>query len=149
MENDTMATPTAIKVPKFDITKLAVKEKVSKFTFTVPDTHAEAGKKIEKPFSFYEVAEGDNATAQAIVDGKGWNLPDMVNEFLKKNARANAYQTATIPYKPSEVSEETVQERMIKDYIRMGMSEDMARATVVNTLKALAEGKLNTESDTE
>jgi len=38
---------------------------------------------------------------------------------------------------------------MIKDYIRMGMSEDMARATVVNTLKALAEGKLNTESDTE
>src|SRR6187549_593654 len=125
MENDTMATPTAIKVPKFDI------------------------KKIEKPFSFYEVAEGDNATAQAIIDGKGWNLPDMVNEFLKKNARANAYQTATIPYKPSEVSEETVQERMIKDYIRMGMSEDMARATVVNTLKALAEGKLNTESDTE
>jgi len=83
-----MATPTAIKVPKFDITKLAVKEKVSKFTFTVPDTHAEAGKKIEKPFSFYEVAEGDNATAQAIIDGKGWNLPDMVNEFLKKNARA-------------------------------------------------------------
>lgn len=139
-----MATPT-VSVPKFDIANLPVTEKAGKFSFKVPDTHPEAGKKIEKGFSFYEVKEGDEDTAKAIIIGKGWTLVDMVNETLKQNARSNAYQTALLPYKPSEVSEETVQERMIRDYVRMGMSEDMARSTVVNTLKALADGKLTSE----
>jgi hypothetical protein len=137
-----MSTPTTINVPKFDISSLPVTEKAGKFTFKVPDTHPEAGKKIEKGFTYHEVAKGDTKTAEAIILGKGWDLVDMVNDTLKQNSRSNAYQTALLPYKPSEVSEETVQERMIRDYVRMGMSEDMARATVVNTLKALAEGKL-------
>lgn len=132
---------------KFDMSTLP--EKVGKFSFKVPDTHPEAGKKIEKPFSYYEINKGDSDTAFKVIAAKGWDIVDMVNETMKANARSNAYQNASAPYRAAEVPAEDIQKRMINDYVRMGMSEEMARATVVNTLKALADGKLSGTGEAE
>jgi hypothetical protein len=117
--------------------------KIGKFTFTVPDApegqpkHQDQGKKIEKSFS-YDVVDND-AEAQEVIAGKKWSVVAMVNETLKANARSNAYQAALLPYRPSEVSAEDIKERMIRDYIRLGISEDMARKQVESLLAASAE----------
>lgn len=58
----------------------------------------------------------------------------MVNDNLKANARSNAYQAALLPYRPSEVSPAEIQERMVRDYIRLGIPEDVARAQVSGLL---------------
>jgi hypothetical protein len=60
----------------------------------------------------------------------------MVNDNLKANARSNAYQAALLPYRPSEVSAEDIKERMIRDYIRLGIPEDTARKQVEALLAA-------------
>lgn len=104
------------------------------FSFKVPEGHEDAGKKIEKSFD-YEVCENESE-AQAVIEKRKWNLVDIVNEVLKRNARSAAYQRETLPYKPSEVSAEDIQERMIRDYIRLGIPEDTARAQVTALLSA-------------
>lgn len=109
-----------------------MQKKVSKFTFAVPDGHPQAGEKIEKPFEYPHCDTPDEA--QAVVTEKKWNLTDIVNDILKANARSNAYQAALLPYRPSEVSEEDIQERMVRDYIRLGISEDTARKQVAAIL---------------
>lgn len=110
------------------------KELVGKFTFKVPEGHPEAGKKIEKSFDYKECT--DPAEAQAVMDDKKWSLVDMVNENLKASARSNAYQAALLPYRPSEVSQEDIIERMVRDYIRVGVAEDVARAQVTALMNA-------------
>ncbi len=124
-----------------------MKSEVGKFTFKIPDTHAEAGKKIEKAFEF-DVCESESEASDVIAkktaDGKkGWSLTEMVNETLKANARSNAYQAALLPYRPSEVSAEEIQERIVRDLIRIGIPEAMARAQVSGAVAAVesAEGK--------
>ena len=107
---------------------------VGKFTFKVPDGHAEAGKQIEKAFD-YDKCETE-AEATAVIADKKWNIVSMVNDVLKANARSNAYQAALLPYRPSEVSEEDIAERMVRDYIRLGFSEEIARETVTKMLAA-------------
>lgn len=107
---------------------------VGKFTFKVPDGHAEAGKQIEKAFD-YEKCETEQE-AQEVITAKGWKLANLVNDVLKANARSNAYQAALLPYRPSEVSEEDIAERMVRDYIRLGFSEEVARETVTKMLAA-------------
>jgi hypothetical protein len=108
--------------------------KVAKFTFSVPDGHPEAGKKVEKSFE-YQLC--DNQTeAEAIIVDKKWSVVGMVNDTLKANARSNAYQAALLPYRPSEVSQDDIKERMIRDYIRLGVSEDTARKQVEALLAA-------------
>lgn len=116
-----------------------LKTLVGKFTFTVPDKpdadgkiHPDAGKKIEKAFEYQE-CDTDEQAAEVMAEKK-WNLKDMVNEALKANARSNAYQTAILPYKPSEVPQEDIVERMVRDAIRMGATEEFARATVASLL---------------
>lgn len=106
---------------------------VGKFTFTVPEGHAEAGKTIEKPFE-YTVCENDAEASQVLADKK-LSLKDLVNDNLKKNARSNAYQAATLVYRPSEVPVEDIYERMRRDAIRTGMSEEQANA-FIESLKA-------------
>ena len=101
---------------------------VAKFTFKVPEGHAQAGEKVEKTFDYQVVSGPDEA--QSVIAEKKWNLVDMVNENLKANARSNAYQSALLPYKASEVSPADIKERMIRDYIRLGISEDVARKQV-------------------
>jgi hypothetical protein len=112
-------------------------EHSDKLTFTVPASspvEGERGTKQEKEYTFGQVAEGDDDTANAIMRIKGWTIQDFVNDALKGSARSNAYQTALAPHKPSEVSAEDIVERMVRDYIRLGIPEDVARKQVSSML---------------
>ena len=111
-----------------------MKNQVGKFTFAIPEGHPQAGEKIEKAFE-YPVCDTD-AEAQNVMAEKKWSLTSMVNDVLKANARSNAYQAALLPYRPSEVSPEDIKERMIRDYIRLGIPEDTARTQVEALLSA-------------
>ncbi len=103
-----------------------------KFTFAVPEGHAQAGEKIEKSFDY---SQCDNDTeATSVITEKKWSLVGLVNDVLKANARSNAYQAALLPYRPSEVSPEEIQERLVRDYIRLGIPEDAARKQVAAML---------------
>jgi hypothetical protein len=125
-----------------------MKTDIGKFSFKVPETHAQAGEKITKGFEF-QVCETETE-AQAILTAKKWTLTDMVNEALKANARSNAYQSATLVYRPSEVSPADVKERMIRDFIRLGVGEEIARKQVESLLAQSATTTEDTdESDTE
>jgi hypothetical protein len=111
--------------------------KVGKFTFAIPEGHAEEGKKVEKPFEYPQVE--NESEAATVMESKKWKLLGMVNEALRRNARSNAYQNALLPYKPSEVPEENIVERMVRDYIRLGASEEKARAAVAKVLAEMEE----------
>lgn len=113
-----------------------MKTLVGKFSFKVPEGHTEAGKKIEKAFDYTE-CENEHE-AQHVINEKKWSITDLVNEALKANARSNAYQSALLPYRPSEVSADDIRERMIRDYIRLGIAEDVARKQVESLLNAQA-----------
>jgi hypothetical protein len=91
---------------------------------------------VEKTFE-YKVC---NTTAEAteILTEKKWSLVGLVNDSLKANARSNAYQAALLPYRPSEVTPDEIKERMIRDYIRLGIPEDTARKQVEALLAATA-----------
>lgn len=108
--------------------------KVGKFTFAIPDGHPQAGEKVEKTFE-YRVT-GDNVEATEVLMEKKWSLTGLVNDSLKANARSNAYQAALLPYRPSEVTPDEIKERMIRDYIRLGIPEDTARKQVEALLAA-------------
>jgi hypothetical protein len=108
--------------------------KVGKFTFSIPEGHPEAGQKVEKTFD-YQVCDNEQE-AQKVLDEKKWSIVSLVNDNLKTNARSNAYQTALLPYRPSEVPAEDIKERMIRDYIRLGIPEDTARKQVDALLAA-------------
>jgi hypothetical protein len=111
-----------------------MKNEIGKFTFKVPEGHEDAGKKIEKAFEF-KVCDTLSEATEVMTDKK-WSLLDMVNETLKANARSNAYQSALLPYRPSEVSQDDIVERMVRDYIRIGVSEETARKQVAALLQA-------------
>lgn len=111
-----------------------MKNGVSKFSFAIPEGHPQQGEKIEKPFEF-PICE-TQAEAEKVLAEKKWNVVDMVNDTLKANARSNAYQAALLPYRPSDVTPDAIRERMIRDYIRLGVSEEMARAQVEAVLSA-------------
>lgn len=113
-----------------------MKTQVGKFSFAVPEGHSQAGEKIEKAFE-YQVCEND-AEAQSVIADKKWNIVSMVNDNLKANARSNSYQAALLPYRPSEVTPDEIKERMIRDYIRLGIGEDVARKQVEALLAATA-----------
>lgn len=111
-----------------------MKTLVGKFTFAIPDGHAQAGEKIEKTFDYRQVET--EAEAQEVLSEKKWSLVGMVNDVLKANSRSNAYQAALLPYRPSEVTPEEIKERLIRDYIRLGIPEDAARKQVEGMLGA-------------
>lgn len=113
-----------------------MKSGLGKFTFAIPEGHPQAGDKVEKPFE-YQICETD-AEATAVITEKKWSVVGMVNDVLKANARSNAYQAALLPYRPSEVSPEDIKERMVRDYIRLGVPEAAARAQVDALLGATA-----------
>lgn len=111
-----------------------MKTLVGKFTFAVPDTHADAGKKIEKAFEYQECETQEEA--EKVLTEKKLSIVDLVNDKLKANARSNSYQAALLPYRPSEVSADEIKERMVRDYIRLGIPEDVARKQVEALLAA-------------
>lgn len=108
--------------------------KVGKFSFAIPDGHAQAGEKVEKTFD-YKVCNTEDE-ANAVIADKKWSVVALVNDNLKANARSNAYQAALLPYRPSEVTPEEIKERMVRDYIRLGIPEDTARKQVEALLAA-------------
>lgn len=130
------ATTEKVKVGE---TELTVHQ--DNFSFTVPQadkikpeqSHM-AGKKYEKTFSFPQVS--DNDEAEAVCKAKEWTLVDFVNDALKSNARSSAYQAESALYRISEVSPDEIRERMIRDYIRLGVPEDVARTQVTALLNA-------------
>lgn len=111
--------------------------KVGKFTFAIPDGHPQAGEKVEKTFEYRQCNTDEEANA--ILTEKKWNLVSLVNDNLKANARSNAYQAALLPYRPSEVSPDEIRERMVRDYIRLGVPEETARTQVAALLAATAQ----------
>ncbi len=109
-------------------------DKSGSFSFKVPEGHAEAGKKVEKKFDYAE-CENDGEAID-VMSSKKWVLVELVNDLLKQASRSNAYQNALAPYRPSEVSPEDIRERMIRDFIRLGVAENQARAQVESLLAA-------------
>ena len=108
--------------------------KIAKFTFSVPEGHPESGKKLEKTFEYQYCETPDEA--HEMLQRKGWSIVDLINDTLKANARSAAYQAALLPYRPSEVSPDDIRERMIRDYIRLGVPEEVARQQVAALLAA-------------
>lgn len=104
--------------------------KTETYTFTVPkdSAHEDAGKEIEKTFEYSECQ--DEAEALTVIREKKWSVLDMVNKALKANARSSAYQSAVAVYKPSEMTPDEAKERMIRAFVRQGVSETVARAQV-------------------
>lgn len=120
-----------------------MKTEVGKFSFSVPDGHPEAGKKVEKAFEYSQVE--NDVEANAVLTDKKISLVEIVNDKLKANARSNAYQTALLPYRPSEVSPDEIRERTIRDLIRLGMTEDAARNMVQSATAAQTTDSAPTE----
>lgn len=109
------------------------------FTFKVPadsPVEAERGEKQTRSFKF-PVCKTDEQAA-AVASEKGWTLLEMVNESLKANARSAAYQAALVPHKAPTVPPEEIVERMVRDFMRMGLPEEMARTQVLAALAANA-----------
>lgn len=113
-----------------------MKDLTGKFTFKVPEDspHADAGKKIEKSYEYTECETVDEANA--VATEKGWTLLDFVNTELNQRARSSAYQNSLAVYKPSEVSPDEIKARMVRDFIRLGLSEDVAKTQVESILSA-------------
>ena len=105
-----------------------MQNKAAKFTFSVPDGHPEKGKKLEKSFEYQECETVEEA--QAILEKKEIDVKDLVNEWLKRNARSNAYQSALLPYRTSVSTPDEIKERMVRDFIRLGVPEELARKQV-------------------
>lgn len=124
-----------------------MEQKVGKFTFTIPEGHPQADEKVEKAFTYSFCNTEDEA--REVMEKRKLNLTTMVNDNLKKLARSNAYQAAMLPYKPSEVSPEDIQERMVRDWIRMGKSEAQARKIVEAALAAESEDEEVSEEVSE
>ena len=134
---------------------ISFKELVGKFSFTIPfltpeqiaqglTQHADAGKEIEKPFTYPQVTSEDDA--RAVLTEKKMSVMDLVNNELKKNARSNAYQAATLVYRPSEVPVEDIYERMRRDAIRTGLTEEQANAHIA-ALKAAKQASAPTATE--
>ena len=103
-----------------------------KFKFTVPEGHAEAGNTVNKTFEYRQV--DNDAEAQQVILDKKLSVVALVHDVLKSNARASAYQAALLPYRPSEVPADEIKERMVRDFIRLGVAEEIARKQVESML---------------
>ena len=95
-----------------------------------------AGTEIKKDFSFGQVK--DETEAQAVCEIKGWSLVEFVNDELRNNSRSSAYQSELMLYKRDDVDPEEVFERTVRNLIRMGISEDIARTQVQAMREAAA-----------
>lgn len=121
-----------------------MKQLVGKFTFEIPAltdeqvaqgiVREDAGKKVEKSFDYFEPETDEEA--QKLATDKKLNFKQLVADKVKSNARSNAYQAALLPYRPSEVSPEDIRERMIRDYIRLGINEADARKMIEGMVAA-------------
>jgi hypothetical protein len=129
------ATGKTVKIGDVEIA-----EHVDVFSFTIPAADKvkpefvdRAGEKIEDlSFSFGQAA--DEAEAVDVCTAKEWTLVDFVNDTLRANARANAYQTELAKYKKDERDPEKTAERIVRDAMALGLTEEMARNMVKGML---------------
>jgi Glu-tRNA(Gln) amidotransferase subunit E-like FAD-binding protein len=109
-------------------------------SFTVPKETvkegATPGAKYDKSFT-YRVCDSDEL-AHKIMEEKDWSVQDLVNRKLKADARSNAYQSESIAHQPvkSTVPLSEIKERLVRDFMRSGLSESVARAQVESVLAA-------------
>lgn len=121
------------------IGEVTLKEFTSTLTYTIPsegvreEMKARSGEKIDRKFLFGQVDSEEQA--KAVMAAKDWSVIDYVNGELKGNARSSCYQTTSALYKESKVTAEQIMERSIKDLIRLGVTEDIARATIEATVQ--------------
>ena len=111
-------------------------DSVGKYSFKVPATldHPDAGKKFEKEYDYVQCETVEES--EKIATDEGWTLLEFVNEALQNRARGNSYQNALAAYKPSTMSTEQVKARMVRDFIKLGLSEDVAKVQVESMLSA-------------
>lgn len=115
-------------------------------SYTVPkdSEHPDAGKKVERPFDYQRVR--DDEAALSVIADKKWTLTNMVNKILKANARSSAYQTAALIYNPEKtISAEEVFDRMVRDLIRNGFSETIARGVAKNAMDEAVKQKADSD----
>ena len=109
------------------------------FDYKVPadsPVESERGKEVkDNAFSFRQIKTAEDANA--VIEAKGWDLVEMVNKILKANARSNAYQAALAPHKVSDVDPEKVFESTVRNMVRQGIPESMARELLKNTLQTV------------
>jgi hypothetical protein len=115
-----------------------MKTETGTFSFKYPENAEpeKAGTSENLPFKF-AVCESDADVSKILAERKKTVL-QLVNDWLKTNARSNAYQNAGLPYKPQTVSNEDIKERMVRDYMRLRIPEAMARQQVEALLAAMA-----------
>ena len=111
-------------------------DKVGVYKFKVPENsqHQDAGKQFSKEYDFTECSSVSEA--EQVAADKGWSLLEFVNDKLMSSARSASYQNALAVYKPSEVSPDEIKARMVRDFIRLGLNEDVAKAQVDSILSA-------------
>jgi len=96
-------------------------------SFTVPDSspvESQRGKELSFSFTFRKYPSLDVARKNAVTDA---DLLKAINVSQKVKSRSNAYQTALAPHRPSEVAPDDIFERMVRDAVRLGIPEDLAR----------------------
>ena len=107
---------------------------------TVPQSspvEEERGNEHNLPYMYGQIdTEAENATelAQKVCEVKEWKLVDFVNDALKSNARSNTYQKFLARHKVSKLTNEQMRERMVRQYMQMGASEEKARAQIESLL---------------
>jgi hypothetical protein len=113
-----------------------MKDVTGKYKFKVPENsgHQDAGKQFEKEYDYVECENADEATK--VAEDKGWTLLEFVNDKLMNSARSSSYQNALAVYRPSEVSPDEIKARMVRDFIRLGLSEEVAKTQVESILSA-------------
>ena len=67
---------------------------------------------------------------------KEWKLVELVNVALKNAARSAKYQLTLAPYKIDTMTEDKLRERLVSDYTRLGVPQDVAEKLVESGLKA-------------
>jgi hypothetical protein len=113
-----------------------MKDLTGKYKFKVPENsgHQDAGKQFEKEYEYSECETV--AEAETVATEKGWTLLEFVNDKLMNAARSGSYQNALAVYRPSEVSQDEIKARMVRDFIRLGLSETVAKTQVEAILSA-------------
>ncbi len=113
-----------------------MKDVTGKYKFKVPKDidNPDAGKQFENEYDYTECESVDEAVK--VAESEGWSLLGFVNEALQARARGNSYQNALAKYRPSTVTPEQIKARMVRDFIKLGLSEEVAKTQVDSILAA-------------
>jgi hypothetical protein len=111
-------------------------DNVGKYKFKVPadSSHVDAGKQFERTYD-YTVCENAEEAIE-LAEKEGWTLLEFVNDKLQNRAKSNSYQNALASYRPNEMTPDELRATLIRTYIRIGLSEEVATAQADSILAA-------------